>query len=137
MKGTFGLKLDELEANVGKGLLIGIVSFDGEAAVPHHEHPSRFSPPSWDGHPSLTYTSPGTGPFFLSRPLFENVGVYFRSMARDAYRPQGLVRAMEKNVRELKTDARRRVPRDSGDLRQTATAEVRDNGVRRYYRRGQ
>lgn len=137
MKGTFGAGLDELEARVGRGLLVGVVSFDGPEAVAHHEHPSSHSPPSWSGHPTLDYTSPGTGPFYLSRPLFDGIGGYFRSMAGDAFEPQGLRRGMERSVKDLKTDARRRVPREHGDLRQTAIARVTDDGRQTYYRRGQ
>lgn len=136
MKFSEGTRI--LEENVGDGKLIGVVGFSGPQAVSIHEHPSRFSPPSWRDKPRLDFTTPGTGTRYLSGPLFANYQHYMRGLAAHALRSRGsLTRAMEREIRDLKTASRRRVPREFGDLRQTATALVIDNGRQTYRRRGQ
>lgn len=39
-----------------------------EYAVPVHENPSEYDPPTWQGV-AIQWTKPGTGPGFISRPL--------------------------------------------------------------------
>lgn len=122
---------------VGKGELVGAVGFDGPYAVAHHELPSHsHAPPSWAKVGKLDYTVPGTGPGFISRPLFELHPSWLRDLAAHAFEDHGLERAMGRAVRDWKTHARRRVPRDTGELRDTATAQVWDNGRGTYRRRG-
>jgi hypothetical protein len=137
MRGTFGERTMELERRVGEGDLVGVVGFSGPAAVPQHEFSSRFDPPSWRGKTRLNYTTPGTGPRFLSGPLFEQHASYFQRIADALYDPMGAREAMRRAVMDLKTAARRRVPREHGDLRGTATAVAVDDGRVYYRRRGQ
>lgn len=138
MRGTFGARLDELAAHVGDGHLVGAVSFEGlPYIVAHHEAVGAQHPPSWDDKTSLDYTRPGTGPKFLEAPLLERHASYLQALADHALEERGLRSEMVDAMRDLKTEARRRVPRDEGDLRDAAIAVVRDDGVQVYRRRGQ
>lgn len=135
MKFSEGTRI--LEENVGDGKLIGVVGFSGPQAVSIHEHPSRFSPPSWRRKPRLDFTTPGTGTKYIESVLYANYEHYMRGLAAHALRSRGsLTRAMERETRAFKTATRRRVPREYGDLRATARAVVIDNGRVTYNRKG-
>ena len=118
---------------MGKGDLVGVVGFDGPEALAHHEFPVRFRPRSWRGLGALTYTTPGTGPRYLQGPLFELHPGFLQSIADDLLE-RGGARAMMRAMDDLKTEAQRRVPRETGDLAGTATAVVIDDGAEIYRR---
>jgi len=50
-------------------------------AIAVHEHPSRFSPPSWQG--VTVHFASGRGPKYLERPLFEAVRTLAEDLAAD------------------------------------------------------
>lgn len=51
-------------------------------ALAVHEHPSRHSPPSWQGA-QITFSPSGTGPKYLERPLMAAVPTLAQELARD------------------------------------------------------
>ncbi len=51
-------------------------------AVALHEHPSKSSPPTWNGK-KLTFTKPGTGPKYLELPLFKAIDGMSKRLASD------------------------------------------------------
>lgn len=65
-----------------QGRLVSVsMSYGGAAkayAIAVHEHPSKYSPPSWRGN-VVTFSPAGRGPKYLERPLFEAL----RTMAAD------------------------------------------------------
>lgn len=65
-----------------------VISYGGEGdtdvyAIPVHEHPSGYSPPSWKGGTRIRWSKPGTGPQYLSKPLKKaQRGIYGRLSVR-------------------------------------------------------
>lgn len=51
-------------------------------AVPLHEHPSRSSPPTWNGK-QLEFTKAGTGEKYLERPLMKAIDGMIERLAED------------------------------------------------------
>jgi hypothetical protein len=65
--------------------LVAELSFGGAAgayALAVHEHPSSFSPPSWQGK-TINWTTPGTGAKYLEKPLMRAVPTLARDIATD------------------------------------------------------
>lgn len=58
----------------------------GDAAAAYalaiHEHPSKYSPPSWQGT-QVTFSPSGTGPKYLERPLMAALPRLPQELARD------------------------------------------------------
>lgn len=125
----FGDSLRALSEQVGERELTGTVTFSGPHAVPQHEFSSRFNPPSWAGKTALQYTTGGTGPRYLSGPLMTDHPRYLQQIADDLYREgRGPRRAMRDAMDDLKDAAQRRVPRETGDLAESARVHVTDDG---------
>ncbi len=65
-----------------QGRLVSVTMAYGGAAKAYaiavHEHPSKYSPPSWKGH-LVVFQPSGRGAKYLERPLFEAL----RTMAED------------------------------------------------------
>ena len=51
-------------------------------ALAVHEHPSKHSPPSWQGT-QVTFSPSGTGPKYLERPLMAAIPGLPQALARD------------------------------------------------------
>jgi hypothetical protein len=122
----FGDSLQVLSEQVGHGKLTGSVTFSGVYARAHHEYP-RGGPPSWRrkqraGMP-LIYTTAGTGPHYLSGPLLERHPRYLQQIANGLYL-EGPRRSMGDAMDDLKDAAQRKVPRETGDLAQSARVHV-------------
>jgi len=61
------------------------LSYGGAAAayaLAVHEHPSKYSPPSWQGV-QVTFSPSGTGPKYLERPLMAAVSTLPADLAKD------------------------------------------------------
>jgi hypothetical protein len=56
----------------------------GAYAIAVHEHPSNFSPPSWQGV-EVTFHPAGRGPEYLKIPLFEAIPTLARDLAKDLH----------------------------------------------------
>lgn len=58
----------------------------GDAAMAYalavHEHPSKYSPPSWQGV-QVQFSPSGTGPKYLERPLMDAIPTLPQALARD------------------------------------------------------
>jgi hypothetical protein len=126
---AFGDSLQALAEQVGHGDLVGSVTFSGPHAAPQHEGPgSRFAPPSWAGKTKLRYTTPGTGPMYLSGPLLAEHPRYLQQIANGLY-TEGPRRSMRDAMDDLKAAAQRKVPREKSDLADSARVHVTDNGA--------
>ncbi len=137
MRGTFGERTELLGEMVGERDLVISVSFSGPHAAAHHEHPSRFSPPSWAGHPVLTYTTPGTGVKYLTGPQMESYPLWLQRLADKLLdEPRGLRGEAEDVAEDWAQAAARRAPKESGDLVRSATPRVTDDGRVVYQRIG-
>lgn len=121
---AFGDSLIALGERVGSGDLTGSVTFGPHpAAVPLHEHPSRFSPPSWAGHPTLNYTKAGSTVRYLADPLLAEYPRYLQGIADGLY-DEGPRRGMERAMDDLLDKAERRIPEDTSALRSTGRSGV-------------
>lgn len=52
-------------------------------ALAVHEHPSRYSPPSWKAAKNVRFSPTGHGPKYLERPLMAAVGTLAADLASD------------------------------------------------------
>lgn len=109
MAGDFTERIRELEQRVGDGRLTGRVSFAPQKiAVPQHRGTWMTGPLA--GVRISHWTTPGTGPEFLSGPLLERGEGYIRDIARELLTLGPLI-PMERAMNDLRSEALRRVPR--------------------------
>ena len=69
---------------VGRKVTVEL-SYGGAAAayaLAVHEHPSKHSPPSWQGA-QVTFSPSGTGPKYLERPMMAALPTLAHEIARD------------------------------------------------------
>jgi hypothetical protein len=68
----------------GRGVSVELSFGDAAAAyaLAVHEHPSKHSPPSWQGV-HVTFSPSGTGPKYLERPLMAAIPTLPHELARD------------------------------------------------------
>jgi len=125
--GTFDEGMRELGERVGHGSLVGRVSYPGPYAA-SQEAGFWVTGPLAGVH-IRKYTTPGTGPHFLSQPLMEHATEYMQRLADRALRPDGLREAMVENVEDLADVSSRRAPRLTGALQASPGTVVVDGGV--------
>lgn len=111
-----------LQEKVGEGKIVGRVSFSPDKiAVPQHRGTWASGPLA--GVKIEHWTTPGTGPDYLSGPLLENGERYFATIARHVL-DSGPRVGMEEAARELLADAQRRIPRKTGELAESGEVQV-------------
>jgi hypothetical protein len=99
----------ELEELVGDGKVVGRVTFKPQKiAVPQHRGTWMTGPLA--GVRIQHWTTPGTGPEFLSGPLLERGEGYIREVARELL-TLGPIIPMQRAMDDLRAEALRRVPR--------------------------
>lgn len=124
---TFDERMAELEQRVGGGRLVGRVSFaPAKIAVPQHRG-TWFSGPN-AGVMIRHWTTPGTGPGYLTDPLLENVERYLRDIARE-FLTVGPRAPLERSMEDLLAHAERRIPRKTGVLAESGDASVSETLV--------
>lgn len=117
----------KLQETVGDGDLVGKVEFPGPYAAAQHEGGWVTGPLA--GVRIERWTTPGTGPHFLSEPLMEHATEYMQRLADRTLEPHGLREAMVKNVEDLADLSSRRAPRLTGALQASPGTVVVDGGV--------
>jgi hypothetical protein len=128
MPGTFGDRMDELQAIVGEGLLIGHVSFDQVYAVNQHEGDwlnfmGRYGPK----------TMKRGRPHFLSDPLTGGSNEFMSTIA-DHVLIDGPTPGMVQDVEQLADESAAEAPVEFGDLAGSAHPQVTDDGALVYDR---
>lgn len=69
---------------VGRTVTVELTYGDAASAyaLAVHEHPSKYSPPSWQGA-QVTFSPSGTGPKYLEKPLMAAVPTLPAELAKD------------------------------------------------------
>lgn len=110
--GSFQEGIMRLEEKIGDGKLVGRVTFSPDKiAVPQHEGTWRTGPLA--GVRIEHWTTPGTGPDYLSGPLLENGERYFATIAKHVL-DAGPHVGMQEAADELLADALARIPKRRG-----------------------
>lgn len=120
---TFFDRLTQLDRAVGRGPLVGRVSFNQRYAQNQHE--------------SLDFVHPHGGQAkYLEAPLLENAADYVRAVADRAITAQGseIREGMADAMEALAADSSKRAPVWFADLRNSAHPTVEDDGRTTYDR---
>jgi hypothetical protein len=113
-KGTWRVRLDQLERNVGSGALVGRYAVDQRYAAYQHVHQNLR-------HPR------GGGPDYVSIPLQARHREWYRGIARgllDGTAPVRMAEAMD----DLDSQVRILAPLDENDLRRSGQYTVTSGG---------
>lgn len=117
--GTFQGRMDELDAKVGHGDLVGSVVVDQVYAQFQHES-------VWLNHPN------GGKAKFLYEPLMSNHRTYLQWVAEGVFEGPG--DAMQNAMTYLAAEVFLNAPVELGDLKRSGSPRVHDDGVRTHFK---
>lgn len=116
MASTFGDRIEELKARVGRGTLRGKVEVDQVYARYQHEHDEFKHPDGGKAH-------------YLRDPLYANVDDYMRAVARTTLTEGGPKEGMKEAVEDLSAKVYEEAPLEFGDLKASGHPSVTSDGA--------